>query len=320
MQTDSTIHPEILQRFRKLSDAGLLAHAYLFTGVAEIGKTQTALAVAKLLNCEAGGPTFCGNCASCRKIEAGNHPDVVLLQRQADATKIKIEQVRELLGQARYMPFEAQKKIFIIKNIEEMNDEASNALLKTLEEPTRSSLLILTTSVPEAVLATVRSRCHVMAFLPASGEAIIQQLEGEFVEPFASAHFLAYFAEGCPAKARRLRGEGFFVAKNDYLDEMLQRGGSDQFIGRIGSDKDQTLVLLSVLLSWIRDCMLLKAGVNDERLVHLDRKKDLEDFQARFSFSELNAIYRQIVSTTKQAKDNLNVKMALIILGEMLHG
>jgi len=314
------LHTDILRRFKRLLENDTLAHAYLFTGAAEIGKYECALALAKLINCEKNTETFCDECASCRKIKAGNHPDVMVIQREEEATLIKVEQVRNLLAQAKYKPFEAKRKIFIIKNIEELNAEGANTLLKTLEEPTSSSLLILTTAVEDNILPTVRSRCQFIPFLPLSAERIIQQLEGEYVESFNSSHFLAYFAEGCLNKAKRLREEEFFKTKNDYLDEFLHDPDNEEFIKKITSDKEQTLIFLKLMLSWIRDGMLLKAGVKDVRLIHLDRKKDLEDFQARFSFDELNAIYRQSVLTIRQAMDNLNAKMALTILGEMIHG
>jgi len=308
------IHDDILKRFKLLSEKDLLAHAYLFIGPAEIGKLQTALAVAKFLNCENKGASFCNECASCRKINQQSHPDVFVVQRQEDATLIKIHQVRDILAQVRLMPFEAKKKVFIIKNIEALNAEGANALLKTLEEPTSSSLLILTCAALDNVLPTVISRCHQIQFHPQSNEQIVQQLEGEFVESFQSAHYLAYFSEGCLNKAKRLREEEFFDIKNDYLDEFLFQNESEEFIKKIIAEREQTKDFLRIILSWIRDCMLLKSGVDDARLINLDRKFDLEDYHTRFSFEDLNSMYKQCVNAYKQVMDNLNVKMSLMIL------
>ncbi len=133
----------ILKRFAKLLVANRLAHAYLFVGPQGLGKSEAALSVAKLVNCERNDGTFCDECSSCRRITSGNHPDIYRLDRGEEET-IKIEQVRELLSRTAFRPFEARRKVFIIKNIEDLTTEAGNALLKTLEEPTASNLLLLT--------------------------------------------------------------------------------------------------------------------------------------------------------------------------------
>ncbi|HLF18769.1 MAG TPA: DNA polymerase III subunit delta' [Candidatus Omnitrophota bacterium] len=315
------IHQNILERFCTIEKKGLLAHAYLLIGPQEVGKFETALVLAKMLNCEKPGEGIsCDQCASCLKIIKSNHPDVHVLQCEEDSSVIKIDQVRELLGQARLRPFEAKRKVFIIKDAEGMTPDAANALLKTLEEPTSTSVLLLTSSVPEKLLPTVRSRCQAVHFLSESSERILQYLEGKYVESFASSHFLSYFAEGCLKRAERLREEGFFEAKNEYLDEFLFRADSEAFIKEMSTDREKCQEFLKVLLSWVRDAILCKSGVADQRLIHLDRKKDLENFQVKFSFAQLNTIHDTVVLAYKQLTDNLNIRLSLMILREMIHG
>ena len=144
------INEKIVARFSRILANQRLAHAYLFIGSNSVGKSETALAIAKLVNCdqvlEDGQP--CEQCDSCIKTEAGNHPDVVFIEGM-DGGAIKISQIRELVRASQLRPFEGKKKVFIIKDIEKLTTEGSNALLKTLEEPSKNSLLILTTSVPE---------------------------------------------------------------------------------------------------------------------------------------------------------------------------
>ena len=313
------IHFPILERFQTIRIKQLLAHAYLFVGPTEIGKSETALAIAKAFNRanpDNGKP--CEACRNCRRINDGIHPDVHLLTLAEDAAAIKIEQVRELLAQTRLRPFEAEIKIFIVKDAERMTIEGCNALLKTLEEPTKSSLLLLTSSVPEKLLPTIRSRCQQIHFPTQSNEAILQYLEGEYVETFSHAHFLAFFADGCLKKARRLMEEDFFTAKNAYLDDFLYNRDTDKFIKNIAADKESAADLLKILMSWVRDAILIKSGVEDKRLIHLDRKNDLDNFQIKFTFNELNALYQQVVQTQKLLADNLNIRMALMILKEKI--
>lgn len=321
IKNDIEINENVLNRFAVLEKKGLLAHAYLFTGPAHIGKAATALAVARFLNCEnkkeGGGMYFCDRCPSCRKINSGSHPDVHVLEA-APGESIKIDAVRELLAQVRLRPFMAAKKIFIIHNIEVLTTEGANALLKTLEEPSGNSLLILTTAVPERVLETVKSRCHVTPFVPASSRELAARLVQYYDEDRDQAHFLAYFAEGCLGKARRLKEEGFCATRDEIVDRYILGREREALIKTIGADKAKTKEFLGVLLSWVRDCLLIQSGVKDARLVHAGRIRELQNFQQRFSFEELSGIHRETVNACRLLTENLNVKIPLSIIGEMV--
>lgn len=133
MKQELQFSQSVMDRFAKLRQKQKLAHAYLFIGPAFIGKKETALGVAKLLNCEQGDQinAFCDQCSSCLKINAGSHPDIHLIESDFGET-IKIDQVRNLIAQAKLRPFEATKKIFIMQNIENLTVEGANALLKVL--------------------------------------------------------------------------------------------------------------------------------------------------------------------------------------------
>jgi DNA polymerase-3 subunit delta' len=321
IKSDIEINENVLKRFAGLEKKGLLAHAYLFVGPAYIGKAATAFAVAKFLNCEnkkEGGERYsCDRCPSCLRINAGNHPDIHVLE-VAPGESIKIDAVRELLAQIRLRPFMAAKKIFIVHNIEDLTTEGANALLKTLEEPSANSLLILTTAVPERVLETVKSRCHVIPFVPASQRALAARLVQYYDEDKDQAHFLAYFAEGCLGKARRFKEDGFCAAKDEIIDRYILGREREALIKTIGADKAKTKEFLDVLLSWIRDCLLVQTGVQDARLVHAGRIRELQNFQRRFSFEELSGIHRETVNACRLLTENLNVKIPLSIIGEML--
>lgn len=164
-QADKTI----LKRFARLIQNGRLAHAYLFVGPEGIGKGQTALGIARMINCERNleeiKDDYCGECSNCLRITSGNHPDVAIVD-SGEEPSIKIAKIRELIVRMQLRPYESRKKIFIIKKIEDLTLEGSNALLKTLEEPGKDSLLLLTTAVLEKNLGTIRSRCHTVYFFP----------------------------------------------------------------------------------------------------------------------------------------------------------
>lgn len=131
------------------------------------------------------------------------------------------------------------------------------------------------------------------------------------------AHFLAYFAEGCLGKARRLKEDGLCAFQGrDHRSLYLGRE-REALIKTIGADKAKTREFLGVLLSWARDCLLIQSGVEDARLVHAGRIRELQNFQRRFSFG-LAGIHRETVNACRLLVENLNVKIPLSIIGEML--
>ncbi|MCI0480283.1 MAG: DNA polymerase III subunit delta', partial [Candidatus Dadabacteria bacterium] len=144
----------------------LASHSYLFAGPDGIGKKMVAVEFAKLLNCggAAAAPDAKCGCASCRKIERGIHPDVVLIEFTG-VKNIKVDQVRDEIEERLYLrPFEGRFKVVIVDESERMNQSAQNAFLKTLEEPPPDSVIILVSSRPDSLLPTLRSRCQTVVF------------------------------------------------------------------------------------------------------------------------------------------------------------
>ena len=309
---------EVLERFKRICANGRLAHAYLFSGPDGCGKSQTAFALAQMLNCESPGEkNFCGECGSCRKIASGNHPDLYLLQAAVGET-IKIEEIRTFIQRSGLRSFEANWKVFIIKNADRLTKDASNALLKTLEEPNRQTLMILTTSVPELCLDTIKSRCQGVNFYPLAQSVITKDLMSELSLDEPSAQTLAYFSQGSMLKARSMNEEKFSLRKNKIIDEMVMKRHSDEFIRKVLSDKEETQTALKVLLSFFRDMLLVKSGIGEGRLANRDRTRDVRKLAAEFSFEELEGILGQIVKAMKLLKDNLNVKMSMSLIKEMV--
>src|SRR6202044_1980166 len=135
---------------------GRVAHAYIFSGARGVGKTTTARILAKALNC-ANGPTSepCNQCDACREIAAGNSLDVLEIDA---ASNRGIDQVRELRDMVRYAPAGGRYKVILLDEAHMLTDEASNALLKTLEEPPDKVVFIMATTEPDKLADTIRSR------------------------------------------------------------------------------------------------------------------------------------------------------------------
>lgn len=138
-------------------DSGRVHHAYLFTGTRGVGKTTIARIFAKSLNCEQGtGADPCGICETCQAIDAGRYID--LLEIDA-ASNTGVDNVRDLIDNAQYMPSRGRYKVYLIDEVHMLSKPAFNALLKTLEEPPEHVKFLFATTDPEKLLVTVLSRC-----------------------------------------------------------------------------------------------------------------------------------------------------------------
>jgi DNA polymerase III subunit gamma/tau len=176
-----------------------VAHAYIFSGVRGVGKTTTARILAKALNC-VNGPTATpdNTCDSCREIAAGTSLDVLEIDA---ASNRGIDQIRELREMVRYAPAASRYKVVILDEAHQLTDEASNALLKTLEEPPEGVVFILATTQPEDLVDTIKSRAQLFQFRALSFQEIATELdrvataEKLTIEPAALA-VLARAAEG----------------------------------------------------------------------------------------------------------------------------
>ena len=170
-----------------------LGHAYLFYGPSGVGKRLTALEFAKALTCPTPLPDACDACPACHKITAGNHPDVVCVG--PEGTSLRIEHIRAVQHRLSYQPYESQRTIIVLDGCESLTPPAANALLKTLEEPPESALLLLVTGKKDALPLTILSRCQPIAFRPLAPAHMRTILRQQGVEPH-TADLAATLAEG----------------------------------------------------------------------------------------------------------------------------
>ena len=149
--------PHVVTALVNALDTGRLHHAYLFTGTRGVGKTTLARILAKSINCETGVTSKpCGRCRACTEIDSGRFVD--LLEVDA-ATNTKVDEMRELLDTAQYMPVSGRFKVYIIDEVHMLSRHAFNSMLKTLEEPPEHVKFILATTDPQRLPVTVLSRC-----------------------------------------------------------------------------------------------------------------------------------------------------------------
>lgn len=210
-------HEPIVAMFRRAVGRHRLAHAYLFHGPAGVGKRYFATLMAQALFCEKIPEEqfdACGTCRPCRMMQAGSHPDFLTVSRPEDKSIIPIELLagseenrgREgLCYEMSLRPLSGNRRIALIDDTDRFNEESGNALLKTLEEPSARSLLILLSADPERLLPTIRSRCQEVRFAPLAEQTVaelVQQLG--WVETADEARLLAELSQGSLETARQL--------------------------------------------------------------------------------------------------------------------
>jgi DNA polymerase-3 subunit delta' len=253
-------------------------HAFLFYGAEGIGKRTTALIFAKALNCKEGGADPCDTCTSCRKIDSGNHPDVLIIEPEGQF--IKVADIKELQERLRFLPLEGARRVVIIDDAERMNVTSANSLLKTLEEPSASNVFVLVSSRPHLLPMTILSRCQRLRFNPVQRDVIADFLEKKHSLEPAKAIILASSAGGSIGRALSLHKGDYLTLRDSILDR-LAKGALDP-LGCLAlasvliGDKEVILEALEILKAWYRDLLVFKETVRVEALINQDHKGDIE--------------------------------------------
>ena len=242
-------------------EQGRLHHAYLFTGTRGVGKTTIARILAKALNCETGiTATPCGECGSCREIDAGRFVDLIEVDA---ATNTKVDQMRELLDNAVYSPTRGRFKVFMIDEVHMLSNNAFNAMLKTLEEPPEHIKFILATTDPQKIPVTVLSRCLQFNLKQMPLPHIVGHLEsilGKEGVPFEAPalRYLAKAAAGSMRDALSLLDQAIAHGAGRIEEEAVR-----DMLGTVGDD--HLFALLDALAAQDVGAMLALADAMEAR-------------------------------------------------------
>lgn len=306
---------------------GRFPHALLITGPDGVGKMNMAIAVSAGLLCsENKGPENCG-CSSCRRIQEGNHPDFRLIEDEGEAT-LKVDQIREAIVWAALRPFEGKNKVMVLESVERLSEEALNAFLKLLEEPPRSTFLILLTDQPARLKQTLLSRCFQIAVKPADAAGIHKRLAKKGIDE-DEVHYVSFISGGINKKAEELLEEGAFEEDSSKLELLLSRYSyelADEFLGtssgRSKPEVKRELVadFLRIAQTFLRDVLLWKT-MGDEadsslffkHRIHWVRKKAGTETE-----SSLSAKLAQLEDVRRSLERYGNPKLTLMTLSEIM--
>ncbi len=311
--------------FREVMARARLPHAYLFTGIAGVGKSSLARAFGMALNCRrpAGGDA-CGACAVCRQMRRGHFPDFLLLEPHGQS--IRIEQIRDLQRTLGYAPAQGRYRIALIRQAEQMTPEAANAFLKTLEEPPPANIFILSTTEPRNLPPTVVSRCQRVAFQPLPAcmirDALLQR---EDIDP-AAAEVLARHAGGSLGKAVELLAKGFLSLRETWIPRFAKLADAspsealdlavmvaDQGRGSTaGSASEPTIFdLLWIWESWYRDILLVKLGGKEALIINRDFQRQLQKLAVGYNMDYLLKSVRLLDMAEQELQRHRNTLLVL---------
>jgi DNA polymerase-3 subunit delta' len=271
-------HAHQLQTLRQAMDAGMVAHAYLFSGPSGVGKELVARMFFSGLLCESGPGEPCGQCGACGKVERGTHADLVVLEPEGKF--IKIGQVRHVTSMVHYPPLEGRYRCILIKDAEQLHEAAGNALLKTLEEPSSHTVFILLSSRPHLVLSTIVSRCQGLAFSGLIHNDVVDVLVGAHGISPADAESAAGMAGGRVDAALEILDSDLIVKRNAWLDCLVglpETSGADVFAlaEKMTAEKGMFEPHLAWTMSWYRDLLVAASGGERDVLENQDRAEQL---------------------------------------------
>ena len=317
---------------KRMLVTGRLPGALLFTGEEGIGKRLFALEVARALNCRSPkGHEACGVCPPCVRIFRLNypqredaeewtqiiwtdHPDVGLVV--APKRVLRVEQMRQIEKEANFRPFEGKARVFLIDDADKLNDASANALLKVLEEPPRTSHLILITARPAMLLPTILSRCQMIRFSPLRPEEIESHLVKNKID-----------VKTARVRARAAGGSMGRALSGDLVTFTSQRKAMLKVLNALAVSQDRSQLLrsaeqlneaqykeefeerLDVLETLIRDAWMLSLGVESRQLVNEDLLEELTEISRKIDPSRAADWILHIEDLREQLIVNVNRKI-----------
>lgn len=309
--------------------------ALLFAGEDGVGKKLFALELAKALNCRTpvNDVEACDRCSSCQRI-----PQLTKTSEETDADKkiwwsghrdvgilrttkrtLAVDLIRELERETNFRPYEGAARVFIIEEADKLNDASSNALLKTLEEPSATSYLILLTSRPASLLPTIRSRCQTIRFAPLPAAEIEKYLIHERKRAGEAARLAAHLARGRLGRALELNLDQY-CAERDTMFEALEalsaRPPDRVRLLRLAEDlseakrKDDYEPRLEVLETLLRDVWLLALDARTAQIVNHDWRERLLRVGERLNHQRVARWLAHIEELRGRLAVNINRRVA----------
>lgn len=315
-------HETAIRYLKKHTESGKTRHAYLVTGPDGVGRRTLVLAFAKALNCtnppKAG--EFCDQCLTCRQINEQRYPDLTILEIAEGAKDLKIDQVREMQQTLSLAPYQSKHRMVLIPEFQHATIGASNALLKSLEEPPSKALLILTADAKESLLETISSRCEVIRLRPSTVADLDNYLKEEKGLEEKVAQRLSHLAGGRVGTALSYVTEEQALDRYDEAMEDLEQLLKAKLRGRLqyvekrqsrkASGREQFVFLIATWLTFWRDVMICRENARIP-LVNLEQNQLIQETADLIGSEKIHSLLQLHEKSLGQLDANVNPRLVL---------
>lgn len=313
-------HEQIIEHLKTAIEMGKVSHAYILNGPDLSGKMMIAEAFARALLCEKQDPDGCGECRSCRQSDDRNNPDIIYVKHDKPNT-ISVDDIRtQLNNDIVIKPYSNQYKIYIVDEAEKMNQQAQNALLKTIEEPPAYAVIMLLTTNADSFLQTIRSRCITLNLKSLKNDVIKSYLMTEKKIPDYQADVCAAFAQGVVGKAIKLASsDDFNELKESALSLIKRLDDIDLYemgeaIKQISDYKLQVQDYFDLITVWYRDVLYMKATNDVNGLIFKDEVYDIKKQASKHSYHGIETIIEALDKAKLRINANVNFDLVIELL------
>jgi DNA polymerase III subunit delta' len=320
-------HDRLIQGFERTVKRCRLAHAYLFSGPAGVGKRLFATELARALFCEQRGGRLeaCDSCPSCVQVAAGSHPDLSITGRPEESLEIPIDTMREFCQGFGLKPARGRGRIAILDDADDLNDESANCFLKTLEEPPQGSLLLLIGTSPDRQLLTIRSRCQLVTFAPLGNESMRAVLQSHRIAD-ADLDRLVAIGQGSPGRALALADPSLWDFRRQFLATLEKSPFTAfeqmrvwmRFIEEAGKEsalqRRRAAILVNLVLDFFRQVLIAQSAGAFQSVFGPAESESIQRLAARLSAERLLDILERLL----QAEQQIERRVQLVLVVEAM--
>ena len=313
-------HEQIIAHLQNAIEEDKVSHAYIFNGPEASGKMMLAEAFAMALQCEGEGKRPCLECRSCRQAADHNQPDIIYVSH-AKPNTIGVDDIRtQINNDIDIKPYSSRYKVYIVDEAQKMNQQAQNALLKTIEEPPAYAIILLLTTNADSFLQTILSRCITLNLKAVKEDKIKEYLMKHYQIPDYQADICAAFSQGNVGKAIQLASSEEFGELKASVLQLMKRLEDIDLYEMTGAVKQIAEYKLSVndyfdlMMIWFRDVLYLKATNDVDGLIFKDEVYDIKKQAAKRSYQGIETILEALEKAKIRLNANVNFDLVIELL------
>lgn len=313
--TTTTLYPWQQTQWQQIitrKQQNALPHALQLMGAEGLGKKEFALQLAKHVLCLQNA---CGQCHACHLIQANTHPDLLIIELEEDSKAIKIDQIREAVQFVSETALQGVHRVVIIPLAQKMNIAAANALLKTLEEPPRNTLIILISDVMTRLPATIASRCQKLLFHRPEKTLALNWLKDRIQKPEEELQLSLNLANGAPLRAASLLESGHFTLRQEFyqhLTELSTQQADPLTVAAHYQDHPDSGILFYFLLLWTHDLLRFCLSQGEADLVNLDFRQVFARLSQQMSHEKIIRYLDQVQEASARHAQGMNLNRQLV--------